>query len=245
MKNLKIIISSLLLGLGSAWAADLATLRMAVIHNSAPMSYLNDAGVLTGFNVELGKAMCETMQVRCTAVVVPLSEVVEQVAKGQVDFAAVSLLITPERRSQVIFSKPYYRSLSAWVAKSGVKPGTPNLRVAVVKGSIQAHYAEAQQWKRVETANHTLLAETLTSGKADAALFPMLTGLAFVEDKGVARNGWTYTLMSDAAIAGDVGISISPQRPELRERIDNAIDQLKRDGRFDKINNAFLPFKLQ
>jgi ABC-type amino acid transport substrate-binding protein len=46
-------------------------------------------------------------------------------------------------------------------------------------------------------------------------------------------------------LGGDVAFSISPQRPELQKRIDAAIDAVKSDGRFDRINTKYLPFRLQ
>jgi len=46
-------------------------------------------------------------------------------------------------------------------------------------------------------------------------------------------------------LSGDVAFSISPQRPDLQARIDAAIDAVKSDGRFDRINTKYLPFRLQ
>lgn len=240
-----VALSWLVLGLGKAMAGQAAPLQVAVIGNSPPMSYRDEQGRLTGFNVEFARALCAAMKLRCELRSMPLGEVVDQVASGTVDVAVVSLLMTPERRQKVLFSKPYYRSLSAWVARPGFKPGAAPFAVAVVHGSAQARYAEAQGWSRVEVRAHTELASAVASGQADSVLLPMLTALAFVKDREVARLGLTYTLLSEPQLAGDVGIAIAPRRPELRERVDAAIDQLKRDGSFDRINSQFLPFKLQ
>jgi ABC-type amino acid transport substrate-binding protein len=37
---------------------------------------------------------------------------------------------------------------------------------------------------------------------------------------------------------------VSPRQRELLESLNAAIDQIKRDGRFDRINRKFVPFSL-
>ena len=47
------------------------------------------------------------------------------------------------------------------------------------------------------------------------------------------------------AIAGNVAISIAPNNAGLLQPINAAIDQIKQDGEFDRINSRFLQFRLQ
>jgi len=218
---------------------------MAVVGNAPPMSFTGERGVLTGFNVELGRALCATLQARCEMVPVPLGEIIATVSSGKVDFAVSSLLSTPERRQQVLFTKPYYRSLSAWLARPGVEPGSSNVVVAVVRGSAQARYAHAQRWKTLELPLHSEMPEALAGGRAQAVLLPMLTAWALSQDPRVVAWGGGFQVYAAPEISGDVSISVTPSRPELVERLNQAIDQVKRDGRFDRIASEFLPFKLQ
>ena len=94
-------------------------LKVGVIHHSPPMSYLEASGALTGFNVEIMRELCKEMAARCETVVLTLDRVVDALADGEVDFAAVSLLVTPERRARILLTKPYYRSISVWFAQIG------------------------------------------------------------------------------------------------------------------------------
>lgn len=220
-------------------------LRVGVIVDSRPMSFVAADGHLTGFNVELARELCATMQVRCDFVVSTLAEVVDAVSRGLFDFAAVSLVITPERERKVLFSKPYYRSLSAWVATQGLQPGAGRATVAVVRGSVQAAHARAQGWKILEVGHHAEIPEAAASGKANAALLPMLTMLSFLQHPAMASSGWEYQLLTEPGISGNVGFAITPARPDLRERLNQAIDRARADGRFDRINSAFLPFRLK
>ena len=234
----------LLLSAACSQAAD--TLRVAVVGNAAPMSYVADNGQLTGFNVELARALCETLERRCEFKLHQLNEVVEVVAKNQVDFAVVSLLVTPDRRSQVLFTKPLYRSLSVWLSARPF-PGTttPGQTVAVVQGSVQHTYSQSRNWPLTALGTHTEVLDAVTSGQVQAALLPMTTGMNVIRDRRFAGTGWSYQLIGEPALSGDVAISVSPGNAPMLERLNEAIDRLKRNGRFDRINTEFLPFRLQ
>ncbi|MBI2307107.1 MAG: amino acid ABC transporter substrate-binding protein [Rhodocyclales bacterium] len=219
--------------------------RVAIIGNSPPMSYVDEQGRLTGFNVAMARALCETMHARCELRTTPLDRVVDTVAAGEVDFAVVSLLATPERRAKVLFSKPYYRSLSIWLGRSSSTPGKAGSRVAVVRGSAQARHAEAQEWTLLPVASHAELPPLLAAGKVDAVVVPMSTAVGLMAERSLQPLDLRPTILSDPLLTGDVCISIDPRQPGLKERIDAAIDTVKRDGRYDRINTQFLPFRLQ
>ena len=224
---------------GDAW-------RVAVVGNAPPMSYVAPDGQLTGFNVELGRALCETLEQPCAFKLYPLAEVVDALAKGQADFAVVSLLVTPERSAKVLFTKPLYRSLSVWLSAQPF-PGQsmPPMTVAVVQGSAQHIYAQTRGWPLKVLATHTEVFDAVSSGQARAALLPMNTGMNVVRDRRFGATGWSYLLVSEPGLSGDVAISVSPGQPQLVGRLNEALDKLRRSGRFDRINTEFLPFRLQ
>lgn len=39
-------------------------------------------------------------------------------------------------------------------------------------------------------------------------------------------------------------LGIAPRRPELKEQIDAALERIKRNGTYDRINSQFLPFRV-
>jgi ABC-type amino acid transport substrate-binding protein len=239
-----IFVTFLLLTAVHARAADL--LRVAVVGNAPPMSYVGENGQLTGFNVELARALCEVLEVRCEFKPHQLNEVVDVVARGQVDFAVVSLLVTPERRSKLLFTQPVYRSVSVWLSAQPF-PATslPARPVAVVQGSVQHDYGQARQWPMQVLNTHAEVLDAIGTGQAQAALLPMTTGMNVIRDRRFASTGWSYQLIGEPALSGEVAISVTPKRPQLLEGLNAGLDRLKRNGRFDRINTEFLPFRLQ
>lgn len=232
-------------GLLPVMASAEPPLRVIVIGSSPPMSYEDGSGKLVGFNIELAEALCQTMNVRCEMQKAAIGKVIDMLAAGEADFAAVSFLITPERQQKVLFSKPYYRSLSIWLARPETRPGAPGITVAAVRGSAQARHVEIEGWKGLFVEHHRDLPPLLAAGTADAAIVPMPTALQLIQEKELQAREIGPSILPAPSLGGDVAFSINPQRADLRPRIDAAIDAVKNDGRFDRINTKYLPFRLQ
>ena len=220
------------------------SLRVAVLDNAPPMAFRDPSGELTGFSVSVIRALCDEMQVVCSLQVTTLERVIEELTADQFDIAAVSLLNTPERRARVIFAKPYFRSISLWFAKPDVPPGQAGVRIAVVRGSAQERFASSRGWVTVAVSTNGELLVPLAAGVAQAAIIPMSTGLNLSNKPAFRELGLTTTVMNEAELGGDAAFAISPRHPELKEQIDAALDRIKRNGTYDRINSRFLPFRV-
>lgn len=209
------------------------------------MSYRKADGQLTGFSVEIARALCDEMQVRCEFRVTTLARVVDAVASGELDIGAVSLLDTPERRARILLAQSHSRSLSLWFARPGVLPGAPGVRVAVVKGSAQESYVRKQGWDMVAVPTNHQLGQPLIASVAQAAIVPMATSLDLMDDKEFRQLGLASMVMQVPELVGNAAFGINPRRPELKESVDSAMARIKRNGTFDRINSQFLPFRIQ
>lgn len=228
---------------GMAWG-EASVLRVAVLENSPPMSYLDSAGRQTGFSVEISRALCEEMRARCEIQAMPLARVVDSLVRDEIDIAAVSLLETPERRSKILLAKPYFRSISLWFAMPEIKPGHPGVHVAVVKGSVQEKYAVQQNWPIVGVSSNGVISESLLAGVAQATIISMSTGLNLQKNKDFQKLGMEATVMSAPELSGQASFGINPRHPEIKVAIDEALERIKRNGVYDRINTQFLPFRV-
>ena len=237
------IVAALVLGVLPAHAAQ-QVLRVGVLDNSPPMAFRSADGQLTGFSIEIIRAVCDEMQVRCDLQVTTLERVVDSLAGGEIDIAAVSLLDTPERRRRILFAHPYFRSVTLWFARPGAEPGQRGLRVAVVKGSAQEAYARKQKWDTVGVPTSGDLGAPLLAGIAQAAIVPMNTSLHLQSSKEFQRLGLAATVMKVPELVGNASFGISPLRPELKAAVDDALERIKRNGVYERINTQFLPFRV-
>lgn len=228
----------------AAASASAVELRVAVLENAPPMAYRAADGRLTGFTIEIARALCAEMRAQCLFQPRTLQRALDELAGGQFDVAAISLLETPERRAQFIFTKPYFRSLTLWFALADVQPGQPGTRVAVLGGSAQERFALMRNWPIVPVRTNSDLIEPLRAGIAQAALVPMGTGIGLMQNEQFRALGLQRRVMHEEALSGDVAFAISQRRPELKEPLDAALDRIKRNGLYDRINSQFLPLRV-
>jgi len=239
-----LVLTALVLVAGGPVRAQ-QTLKVAVLGNSPPMSYRETDGRLTGFNIEIARALCAEIAATCSFQETTLNRVIDALADGEFDFAAISLLDTPERRARVLMSVPYYRSITLWYAKEGVQPGQPGQRVAVVRGSAQEAYARKQGWETVGVLTHPDIVAPLAAGIAHGALLPMNSGIGLQRTPEFQRLGLTPAVVKAPDLLTNVSFAINPRHAELKAALDAAIERIKRNGVYDRINTQFLPFRVQ
>ena len=230
---------------GGQAVAQEKTYQVAVIGHSPPLSFSQDGGKLTGFNIEMAHELCATMQIRCELKPMTINDIVDAVASQKADFAVVGFIVTPERQQKVLFSKTYFQSVSVWLSRHQTEPDHPRTAVVVINGSAQAHHAQAAGWNHIKVSSQKDIAPMLSSGAADGALLPMLGALSLMQDKSLQELGLKTKVLNVPLLTGSLHMPIDPRQPALVHRINAALDQIKSDGRFDRINTRFIPFRLQ
>lgn len=241
------IICALLLAMpvaGGVSAASDAMVRVVVVDDAPPMSYRDTAGTLTGFSVEIARALCHEIRANCRFQSAPQKALVDLLARGQADMIAVGMYETPEREGKLLFTRPHYRSLSLWLGRAGVAPGQVGVRVLTVAGTVQDRYARKHGWAVLAVPGEGELAERLIDGSAQAALVPMGTAIQLQKSAGFRHLGLLPTVIRDSELSGDASFAISLFRPDLKEEMDEALVRIKRNGVYDRINSRFLPFRV-
>lgn len=234
----------LCLTFGIPWAAGAVPLKVAVLDDAPPLGYRDAAGRLTGFSVSLMQALCSEMAAECEFEPVKLEHLVDDLAAGHFDVAAVGLLSTPERRQKIIFTKPVYRSLTLLFTRAGSKPGQPEVRVSTFKGSAQERYIRDRGWALIGAQSAEDMVEQLRAGVAQACVVPLMTGLDLQKNGGFLALGLKSSVLQAAELESNASFGIAPQKAELKGPLDKALENIKRNGIFDRINSLFLPFRI-
>ena len=52
------------------------------------------------------------------------------------------------------------------------------------------------------------------------------------------------SVMPVAELTGEASFGINPKRPDLKKAVDEALDKIKSNGVYDRINSQFLPFRV-
>jgi len=237
-------IAILLLVFWQSPAGAAEALKVGVLDDAPPLGYRDAEGRLAGFSVSLMQALCSEMAVSCEFQAVKLEHLVDDLEAGHFDVAAVGLIATPERRRKLLFTRPVYRSQTLFFAPPGIQPGTPKLRISTFKGSAQERYIKTRGWDLIGAQSVDEMVEQLRAGIARACVVPLMTGLGLQSNSRFQRLGLKYELLQAPELESAASFAIAPHKAELKPVLDSALDKIKRNGVFDRVNSRFLPLRV-
>lgn len=248
MAHLRQHLCRLLLGacllVGLPALAQTPAIKVGVFDDAPPLAYRDDKGKLTGFTVTIAEALCAELKLRCEMQVVRLETVIDDLAAGQIDVAAVGLLNTPERRKRIAFTKPVYRSTTLWFARPGVKLDAPGVRIAVFKGSAQERFAQSKGWQTIGAITDADIIDQLNAGVAQAGIAPLMSSFNLFRNPRFLKLGLSTQVFSTPELDTQASFGVNPRQTELKEALDRGLDTIKRNGVFDRINSQFLTLRV-
>lgn len=241
------------LALLCAVAADPAGAEQAlrVLTQDNIFSTRDDQGQLTGFEVEIARALCATMHARCDIAPLPFADVLAALDRRAVDFAVASILKTPERQQKYLFTDRYWRSNSSFVARTrtwpaGSMPSLIGLHIAVNANTKQDEYIQRNATGGIVMrfgSPHGAL-QAVAEGRADICLVPTIFALQFMMSVDGRELETVGDPVTGEGLGGDVAIALPPGHEALRDDINQALRTILSDGRYDAISSRFLPFRL-
>ena len=157
----------------------------------APFAWVLPTGELTGFDVDITKALCAQMGAECEIVNQSFDGLIPALNAKKIDAIIASMFITPERLNAIDFAGPYYSVPGIFIAAkdSGFELTADSLDgkyVGVQRGTTMADYVEAnfpdarvQLYDTLEAANLDL-----ASGRVDLVFAELGGGQQFPEVAG-------------------------------------------------------------
>lgn len=213
---------------------SLISIQVGVAPGLIPFESDEDGqGALTGFDIDLMNALAQKadLEVNYVAVRSGRPQLVNMTAQCKLDVGISAVPLAENAAAEVLFSDAYFSTRQVLVVKKG---NTSIRSLSDLTGMIAAAEkglpAEAQldrltgaHTRRYETAY--LLFQDLINGYIDAAIADAPQALQYVNVKpnnlkivGESFGGAQYALI------------VCPQRPELLQRINQALAALNADG---------------
>lgn len=229
----------------------LKTLRFITDGGYPPFQYYDEQGVLTGFNIDLARAICEVLKVKCQIRQVDWNDLFTQLDKGSADAIIASLRISAENLQKADFTQRYYATPARFIARksSPIRQISPRVlkgvKVAVVKGTGQEAYlktyfphADIMPFATPEAAR-----AALQSGKAQL-LFGDGISLTFWLN-GVTSNGCCQFRGGpylDAKFFGQgAGIAVAKGDRHMVEILNYGLQQVHATGRYEELFLRYFP----
>lgn len=250
--TLAILSAALVLVSGAAIAKEWKIVRVGVEGAYPPFSSVTTSGELVGFDIDITKALCKEMQVKCSMVQQDWDGIIPALLARKYDAIIASMSITEKRKKKVAFSDKYYNTPAKFarmkgsgieISKEGLKGKTVGVQRATTHDEfITGEFDDTVTIKRYGTQDEAYL--DAVAGRVDLLLADSVAmDDGFLKtDKGKDWEfvGEDYT---DPKYFGvGVGIAIRKQDTDLVEMFNKAINGIRTKGTYAKINAKYFDF---
>jgi polar amino acid transport system substrate-binding protein len=226
-------------------------LRFVTEDDYPPFDFVAADGSLTGFNVDIGRAVCEELRVQCTVQPRRWDTIVEAIEKGDADAAIASWAMTPANRARLDFTAPYYKTPGRFVARAHADMADPSPEtvegrtVGVVAGGAHEAFARDFFPRAALKAFPDVAAALAALRRTDVDLVfgdgvSLAVWLNGTNAAGCCEfRGGPY-LRSDYFGEG-VGIAVAPGNIQLRTRLDYGLRRVAERGVFAELYLKYFP----
>lgn len=213
-----------------------------------PFNFVDSAGQVQGFEVDLGNAMCKVMKVDCEWVVQDWDGIIPGLQSKKYDAIIASLYITDERKEKIDFSNKYYQTPARFVARKGAgieisDAGLKGKVVGLQRATSFERYMNAEH-PGVELRLYATQDEVnldMSAGRIDLVLADTLALLEGFLKKPVGKDfEFIGPSLSDPRYFGyGAGVAVRKGSGDLVERFNAAIAQIRADGTYETIRKKW------
>ncbi|WP_378950516.1 basic amino acid ABC transporter substrate-binding protein [Pelosinus sp. sgz500959] len=200
-----------------------------------------------GFDMDLARAIGKQMGYEVQIQNVGFDGLIPALEAGNIDIIVSGMSITEERTKKVAFSKPYYKSGLSIVVKADnatIKSfkDLEGKNIAVQIGTTGAEEAKKIKDAKVREYNSNSEAYMeLKAGGVDAVVNDLPVNEYYLAKSG-DKNA---KLLGDIMNAEEYGMAMTKKNTELTEKVNAALDELKKNGEYDKIHMKWFGKKAQ
>ena len=216
-------------------------LIMGLDDTFAPMGFRDEKGELVGFDVDLANEVAERIGVTIKFQPIDWSMKETELNAGNIDLIWNGYTITAERQEKVAFTKPYLENSQIIVTLAGSDINTKadlagkNVAVQAESSALDAINSEPEVAESfgelVEFSTNNEAFSDLESGRTDALVVDEVNARYFMKQVGEEK----YKVLDEDFGDEEYGIGLRKEDTELLKKINDAMDEMKKDGTYDAI----------
>lgn len=226
-------------------------LRFLTDGDFPPFNYFDEEGVLTGFNVDLARAICLETETSCDVQVRPWETLMPALVRGDADAVIAGHRISASLLRTVDFTDRYFHTPARFAGRRDAEEMeiTPEdldgKTIAVAQGT--AHEAYLKAFFRFSTIkeyeNPDLAREALIKSEVD-----------LVFDDGISLSFWVAGTASreccelkggayyEPKFFGDgLAIAVSKRDQQLKHQLNEALKRVRASGRYEELVLRYFP----
>ncbi len=219
-----------------------------------PFNYLDDDGVLSGFNVDLARTICQELGAACDIKVRPWDELLLGLRRGDADAVIAAHTVTQEALNEVEFTDRYFHTPGRFAGrtdsqKPNIDPDSLDGRtIGVAKGSPHEAYLKTFfRDSRIQSFESPDLArEALQQGKIEL-IFDDGIGLAFWINGTLSRQCCEFrsgAYLEPKYFGDGLAIAVPRNDPQVKTLINSALHKIRKSGRLDELVSRYFPHRV-
>ncbi len=217
-----------------------------------PFSKTEADGRVTGFEIDLGNAVCAAAKLDCEWVAQDFDGIIAALVAEKYDAIFSSMSITAERQASFDFSLPYYNSPTKFFGKKSMMvdvsaAGLKGKKVGVYGGSVQDQYLRAHfpdvvavPYEKIDQITADLIAGRIELGFTEALVASEF--LSSPEGAGYEFYGPDFF---DPALGEGAGAMLRKGSDALLAKLNEGIRQVYADGTFDALQAKYFAVNIR
>ncbi len=236
--------------------SSLPRMRFLTTTDFPPFNFIDRKKRLTGFNVEMARAICEELDVlnRCQIQALPWDELETALEKGEGEAIIAGVAVTQETRKKYEFSRAYLHIPGRFITRKDSGLTAPiydaifRKKTGVILGSAHAAYFKKvfSNRKLQNYGTKEAAFKALRQGEIDVVFSDALS-LSFWLTSNASKNCCVFVdkaFKSNYYFGNGLTIALPKDRPEMTQAINYALKQINQKGKFAELYLRYFPLGL-
>lgn len=239
----KLLIALACLGLSTISFAKEPTIRFATEASYPPFEYIDANNEIQGFDIDLAKAICQSIQEDCTFTHQAFDSLIPSLKFRRFDALVAAIDVTPERQQQVLFSNIYYNNAAIFIANKEQAANITDFKdkkIGVQNGTTHQKYlAEKHPEASIVTySSYQNAILDLKSGRLNAVF-----GDTAVIAEWLKSDDTLTTVGKDITdpdyFGTGMAIAVRKNNTELMTKFNQGLQTIKDNGTYQTIYNKW------
>jgi len=238
-----VVLAAVLMSVLASCAKDKEVLVMATNAAFPPYEYRDEGDKIIGIDAEIMEVICKEIGMTLQIDDMEFDSIIPAVQSGKADVGAAGMTITEDRLQTIDFSHSYTTAKQVIIVSEGSSITSPDdLEGKIVGVQLGTTGDLYMTWDyedeglatvdRYNKGNEAVLA--LTQGKVDAVVIDNEPAKVFVsQNEGL-------TILETEYVIEEYALAISKDKPELLEKVNNALVKLQDNGTIQKIIDKYI-----
>lgn len=223
---------------------DRGKLLIATSGNFRPLTFAGEDGELTGFDIELGTLIAEKLGVEVEFITGDIAGLLTGMQSGQYDICMSGMTMTEERKKSVDFSETYGQTALIAVTQEDNDKVTglddfSGLIVGSLGGTPQYAYTESVGGydELKDYKGNAEAFQDLKMGRMDVYVVSKIVARDFIENDSDTEH--PLKMVGETRNPSYMGIAMPKEQPELKQAIDDILQELIEDGTLDELSEKW------